>query len=647
MKSIMLNLIFLSLSLPVMANTVKFEFSGYIDIINSNENNALGNVYLNQPFNGWFSYSSVADQYPSSATTGHYHQDASISVALGTQTLSYIDDYVYIRVYDNYQGEDTFSFGVDATQGDFNFTFFGVYLSDSTGMVFNNDDLPMSFNLAQFDSSRLVIAGYKLPNWDWFDIGGKITNMTLVPHLPTTYYVNAAEGSDNNDGLSPQAAFATIQKAIDSALDGDTVLVADGTYTGPGNRDIDFLGKAITVRSTDPNDPNIVAATIIDCNGTETDPHRGFRFHSGEDADSVLEGFTITNGYAPITAPHRVATGGAIDCINSSPTIRQCIIRSNLAGVGGGIYCGESESIISKCEITGNSARYGGGIRLHTCQSEINNCLITDNTAWEQMGGGMIVSFSDANIINCTFSNNTAHMFGGAIYYDESMVTITNCILWENSPTEISEGPRADGAVRYSDVQGSWPGEGNIDADPCFVEPGYWDANDTPDDVNDDFWVEGDYYLLPYSLCIDTGDPNYVAEPNETDIDGNPRVIGGRIDMGAYESNYIQAAMKLTPQMLNCNSKGKYVKAHLTLPEGFLPQDVDVNESAIAEPMSAESEYIKVLGAGPVRLEICFDREAFCDGLTETGEVEITVIGSLTTSRYFYATDTIKIKPRR
>jgi len=105
--------------------------------------------------------------------------------------------------------------------------------------------------------------------------------------------------------------------------------------------------------------------------------------------------------------------------------------------------------------------------------------------------------------------------------------------------------------------------------------------------------------------------------------------------------------MKLTPQMLNCNSKGKYVKAHITLPEEFLPEDVDVNEPAVAEPMGIESEYIKVLGAGTslVRLEITFDREAFCAQITETGEIEITVIGSLTTSRYFYATDTIKIKP--
>jgi hypothetical protein len=107
--------------------------------------------------------------------------------------------------------------------------------------------------------------------------------------------------------------------------------------------------------------------------------------------------------------------------------------------------------------------------------------------------------------------------------------------------------------------------------------------------------------------------------------------------------------MKFTPQMLNCNSKGKYVKAHLTLPEGFLSEDVDVNEPAVAEPMGIESEYINILGNddGPVMLEIVFDREAFCEAVTETGEVEVAVTGSLVTGRYFYCTDAIRIINRR
>ena len=103
--------------------------------------------------------------------------------------------------------------------------------------------------------------------------------------------------------------------------------------------------------------------------------------------------------------------------------------------------------------------------------------------------------------------------------------------------------------------------------------------------------------------------------------------------------------MRVTPQALNYSSKGKYIKAHITLPEGFLPQDVDVNEPVIAEPMDVESEYINVLGSknGPVKIEIAFDRQAFCEALTETDEVEIIVTGSFVDGRYFYATDTITI----
>ncbi|HNS21294.1 MAG TPA: hypothetical protein PKH24_12395 [Sedimentisphaerales bacterium] len=86
--------------------------------------------------------------------------------------------------------------------------------------------------------------------------------------------------------------YPTIQAAINASVSGDTVLVAPGTYTGDGNRDIDFGGKAITVRSeTGPG------TCIIDAQGSFADRHRGFNFHMGEQADSVLDGFTITGGY--------------------------------------------------------------------------------------------------------------------------------------------------------------------------------------------------------------------------------------------------------------------------------------------------------------------------------------------------------------
>jgi len=122
--------------------------------------------------------------------------------------------------------------------------------------------------------------------------------------------------------------YPTIQAAINDANDGDTVELQPGTYTGDGNRDIDFLGKAITVCSTNPNEPNIVAATIIDCNGYYYGMHRGFHFYGGEDINSVLDGLTITNGFVGGV----IGNGGGILCQNSSPTICNCIITSSCCG---------------------------------------------------------------------------------------------------------------------------------------------------------------------------------------------------------------------------------------------------------------------------------------------------------------------------
>jgi len=123
--------------------------------------------------------------------------------------------------------------------------------------------------------------------------------------------------------------YVTIQEGIDAALDGDEVVVCDGVYTGPGNKDLDFHGKAITVRST--NGP---ANCVIDCQGHPGS--RGFCFESGETEASLVDGFTVTGGFA--------LEGGGIYCSESSPTVVNCVIRDNTAFAGdggGGIYCFE------------------------------------------------------------------------------------------------------------------------------------------------------------------------------------------------------------------------------------------------------------------------------------------------------------------
>ena len=97
--------------------------------------------------------------------------------------------------------------------------------------------------------------------------------------------------------------------------------------------------------------------------------------------------------------------------------------------------------------------------------------------------------------------------------YDNSSPTITNCILWENSDDLIGC------SATYSCIQDGDAGEGNVSSYPYFVDR-----------------YNGDYSLLPRSPCIDAGDPGYAPQPGETDIDDNPRVVGGRVDMGACEA---------------------------------------------------------------------------------------------------------------
>jgi len=490
--------------------------------------------------------------------------------------------------------------------------------------------------------------------------------------------------------LHVPADYETIQAAIDMTREGDdeTVVVADGVYTGNGNRDIDFRGRSITVRSEDGPDN-----CIIDCQGTGTESHRGFCFQSGEGDDSVLEGFTIRNGWTDYS-------GAGIFCFRSSPTISQCILTGNVTGRGGaGIYCRESDAIISGCTVTRNTAigrAEGGGICLEYSRPTMVNCIISGNSGIGRrvLGGGIYCQDSNAAIANCTIIGNcTEFGEGGGMYNRDSSLTLTNCTLSENAAGEegggmyntyssttvancILSGNRDTGGtdesaqihigegtmdINYSCIQG-WTGAlggtGNIDADPCFVAPGYWDANG--------IWVEGDYHLLPDSPCIDAGDNNSVpadttdldgdgnrTEPIPWDVDGYPRIADGDndgepvVDMGAYEFFVppVEVAMRLTPQALNPGSKGRWVKAHFVLPEEFSVEDVDANRPAVIEPGGIESEYMNVFvnEDGLVEIEAAFSRDEFCSIVTGDEAIEVTAIGRLTSGQQFYGTDIVKV----
>jgi hypothetical protein len=220
------------------------------------------------------------------------------------------------------------------------------------------------------------------------------------------------------------ADFNSIQAAINDADNGNIVIVADGTHRGDGNRDIDFKGKAMTVMSK--NGPE---NCIIDCEGSDKQQHRGFHFHSKEDVNCMLDGFTIINGCA--------TSGGGIYCAGSSPTIVNCIVNKNVAAfAGGGISCINGSPSISSCTISGNSAKWGegrgGGLYLDRCSGAISKCDFENNSG--KHGGGICLFSSPATITDCSILGNSASR-GGGVYSRGSKPTIGYCAVAGNSAT--------------------------------------------------------------------------------------------------------------------------------------------------------------------------------------------------------------------
>ncbi|MHC4573784.1 MAG: choice-of-anchor Q domain-containing protein, partial [Planctomycetota bacterium] len=416
-----------------------------------------------------------------------------------------------------------------------------------------------------------------------------------------------------------------IQEAIDDADDGDEIIVSPGTYC----ENIDFLGKNIVVHSADPTNPSVVSKTRID--GRQLGSV--VTFEGMESAACLLSGFTICNG----AVRDWPLAGGGIYGNGTLATIEYNIIMKNRvcpffwphSGYGGGLYDCDGTiryNTVSKNHVCCYEGVAGGG-GLFGCDGIIQSNIVSNNEAIGPgfaNGGG----FSNCNgsIENNTIVGNRAE-YGGAL--SGCSGSIKSCIIWQNLSDEYGPQIHESNTPAYSCI-GDWPGggTGNTSNDPCFVRAGYWDAAD-PDIPWDDFWVEGDYHLLPDSPCINAGDPNYVGEAGERDMDGQPRVIGGRVDMGADEF-VIEVTVKFTPGALNPCSKGKWVKAHLVLPEEYGVEDVNTNSPArIMLPVEIESEHMNVFvnEDGLVEVEAAFARAGLCEAGIDDGAIELGVIG--------------------
>jgi PKD repeat protein len=372
-----------------------------------------------------------------------------------------------------------------------------------------------------------------------------------------TLFVDGTNGSDTNNGLSWATAVKTIQKGLDLAsATGWTVQVANGTYTGTGNKDLDFAGKAIHLQSLGGAEN-----CIIDCENSG----RGFLFHSGETSASMVRGFTIRNGNVS-------GRGGGIYCGSSSPTITGCVIANNTGGDyvygGGGIYCYSCNSIISNCTIESNNATAdGGGILCDNGSSlTIINSVIRGNDAYG--GGGITCGESNPTITNCVIANNTAraaYFGGGGIHCYESSPVLTNCTIAGNSASygggltsAASSNPSLNNVICWSNNASSGGKQIYVFHSNASVTLNHSDYSNGTDDVAgsgpvtanncinlDPLFVDaanGNYRLQSMSPCIDAGDNSLVPADVATDLDGNPRIADGNndgietVDIGAYES---------------------------------------------------------------------------------------------------------------
>jgi hypothetical protein len=248
------------------------------------------------------------------------------------------------------------------------------------------------------------------------------------------------------DGSGGPPYYPTIQAAINASHTGDVIRLLDGVFTGAGNRDVDFGGKAVTVRS-DSNDP---ARVTVDCQDPYGDPHRGFVFDSQESSASRLQAITITNGWVD-------GQGGAISCVNASPTISGCVFRLCTASEGGAIAVNVGSPLIADCTF--------------------DNCYVSN------LGGAIFYfhaggTLRTSTLDGCTFYQNDG--IGACLACQNSSVQVTNTIMAFSTWGEPVYGAMSAAALSccdvYGNASGDWVGciagqqgiEHNRNADPHF-----------------------------------------------------------------------------------------------------------------------------------------------------------------------------------
>ena len=326
------------------------------------------------------------------------------------------------------------------------------------------------------------------------------------PALAGVIYVDVA-ATGVNDGSSWTNGYTSLSSAIAAASSLDEIRVKQGVYGPVSLKSGVRIYGGFDGTETRAADSNPAAhRTVINAGGA-----RQAVRSIGNDRRTILRGFVITGGAAKDDE-----AGGGVYLENSNAVFTDCVFRNNSAEFAGGAvanYFGGSPTF-ANCRFVDNGGGSGrptpvggGAVYNHDGSPTFINCLFHGNKAGD---GGAVVSLDGAiNIVNCTFTNNEAtQRHAGALFDNMGRAVVRNCILWNNRAAlagagEIYNHPR-DGvptSVAFSDVKGGWPGEGNADADPLFVDP-----------------VGGDYRLQSASPLGAAGNRNALP-PDVADLD--------------------------------------------------------------------------------------------------------------------------------
>ncbi|MFY0630968.1 MAG: T9SS type A sorting domain-containing protein [Flavobacteriaceae bacterium] len=408
-------------------------------------------------------------------------------------------------------------------------------------------------------------------------------SFAFVANSQNKVYFVSTTGSDSNDGLSWITPIKNLQTALDLAVSGDQIWVAQGTYypdegTGQTIDDrtssfvlksgVEIYGGFIGVNSTlNPRDikkyPTILSGDLDQNDGASATGNNSYHVITGAD-NTVVDGFTITRGLATGTGTNQDIGGGLFND-TASPTISNCIFDGNTAIIGGGaIYNTNSSPTISNTTFSTNNSNAGGAVYNTGSAPDFTNCFFIGNSS---PVGGAIYNTNNSvviNAVNCVFSGNLASQKGGAIYNLQTVLTLTNCtvttnkadieagglyvenstsvniqnsIIWNNSANSITNVASATLTETNSTVtfanslihnytpqsQGGTTGILS-NGDPLFIK--YEDPNTAPT-------LNGDYRLMANSPALDVGNNSLITET--MDVLGNVRVQNTTIDLGAYE----------------------------------------------------------------------------------------------------------------